>query len=235
MFLENKFTTWYYQLVNTAIQRDPDPSQYYEKHHIIPRCLGGLDNKQNLVKLTAREHYIAHMLLVKMTKANQRIKMQSALWKMLSINGKQNRYIPCNRQYEMIKKVIVKNLSDLNKGRVPWNKGKRGVMSFEARQKISKARTGTHRVCSEVTRQKISASSKRNIAHKTKPQTRPRLLFVIKNRESGEIIKTTNLRSWCKQQGFNSSLIYQEKSVWIIIEKYKLRDLMVLPPCIEQG
>lgn len=38
---------------------------YKEKHHIIPKCLGGTDEKQNLVELTAREHFIAHLLLVK--------------------------------------------------------------------------------------------------------------------------------------------------------------------------
>lgn len=39
---------------------------YTEKHHIIPRCLGGKDSEDNLVKLSAREHYICHLLLTKM-------------------------------------------------------------------------------------------------------------------------------------------------------------------------
>lgn len=38
---------------------------YYEKHHIIPRWLGGADVKDNLILLTAKEHFIAHMLLWK--------------------------------------------------------------------------------------------------------------------------------------------------------------------------
>jgi hypothetical protein len=38
---------------------------YKEIHHIIPRCLGGSDDKYNLVELTAREHFIAHLLLLK--------------------------------------------------------------------------------------------------------------------------------------------------------------------------
>ena len=41
--------------------------QYWEKHHIIPRCIGGSDKKENLVWLTAREHYIAHWLLTKIS------------------------------------------------------------------------------------------------------------------------------------------------------------------------
>lgn len=38
---------------------------YYEKHHIKPRCMGGTDEKDNLVFLTAREHFIVHLLLCK--------------------------------------------------------------------------------------------------------------------------------------------------------------------------
>ena len=38
---------------------------YYEWHHVIPRCLGGTDDKSNLVELTAREHFIVHKLLCK--------------------------------------------------------------------------------------------------------------------------------------------------------------------------
>ena len=40
---------------------------YCERHHIIPKSLGGLDDDSNKVNLTAREHYIAHLLLVKIT------------------------------------------------------------------------------------------------------------------------------------------------------------------------
>ena len=39
-----------------------------EEHHIIPRCLGGSDDKSNLVKLTAKEHFICHLLLTKIYK-----------------------------------------------------------------------------------------------------------------------------------------------------------------------
>lgn len=36
-----------------------------EKHHIVPRCLGGKDEKTNYVLLTPKEHYVAHHLLYK--------------------------------------------------------------------------------------------------------------------------------------------------------------------------
>lgn len=42
------------------------PESYTETHHILPKSLGGSDEPENLVKLTAREHFICHYLLAKM-------------------------------------------------------------------------------------------------------------------------------------------------------------------------
>ncbi len=42
------------------------PDFYVERHHIIPKCLGGCDDDSNLVYLSAEAHYVAHQLLVKM-------------------------------------------------------------------------------------------------------------------------------------------------------------------------
>lgn len=36
---------------------------YFELHHIVPRSLGGTDSPENVVALTAREHFVAHWLL----------------------------------------------------------------------------------------------------------------------------------------------------------------------------
>ena len=43
--------------------RSKGNGEYFEKHHIIPKCQGGTNNPNNLVLLTAREHYICHKLL----------------------------------------------------------------------------------------------------------------------------------------------------------------------------
>jgi hypothetical protein len=43
---------------------------YVERHHVVPKCLGGSNAKENIVELTAEEHYVAHQLLVKMHKAH---------------------------------------------------------------------------------------------------------------------------------------------------------------------
>lgn len=46
---------------------------YRERHHVIPRCLGGGNEPQNIVELTAEEHYVAHQLLVKMHPGNPKL------------------------------------------------------------------------------------------------------------------------------------------------------------------
>lgn len=55
----------YAELIGRGKTRDVIVGTYYERHHIIPKCLGGTNDKNNLVKLTAREHYLVHWLLTK--------------------------------------------------------------------------------------------------------------------------------------------------------------------------
>lgn len=55
----------YNDLVNRAQNRKLENSMYRELHHIVPRCLGGSDDKINLVELTPEEHFLCHLLLVK--------------------------------------------------------------------------------------------------------------------------------------------------------------------------
>lgn len=61
---DSKYLRWYVSLMQTAKSRTP-LTGYVEEHHILPRSMGGQDNKENLVKLTAKEHYVAHLLLWK--------------------------------------------------------------------------------------------------------------------------------------------------------------------------
>ena len=58
---------WHYdKLIETRIKRELDPNEYYEKHHILPKSMGGSNCKSNLVYLTGREHFLAHWLLWRM-------------------------------------------------------------------------------------------------------------------------------------------------------------------------
>ena len=55
MYLQNKYTNVYNNIITRAKSRDLPKEIYKETHHIIPRCLGGLNSKDNLVELTAQE------------------------------------------------------------------------------------------------------------------------------------------------------------------------------------
>lgn len=52
----------YHQLITAAINRTI-PNTYTERHHIVPTSMGGLDIESNIVRLTIKEHYYAHILL----------------------------------------------------------------------------------------------------------------------------------------------------------------------------
>ena len=53
----------YEELINSRKDRILDG--YTEKHHIIPKSLGGSNCADNMIQLTAREHFVAHWLLWK--------------------------------------------------------------------------------------------------------------------------------------------------------------------------
>jgi len=83
LFLKNKYTRWYKALIQKALSecRVREHAWQYHLHHILPRCLGGSDHKNNLVLLTPREHYISHLLLTRMTKGGARSKMVFAFFR----------------------------------------------------------------------------------------------------------------------------------------------------------
>ena len=78
--------------------------QYFEKHHIIPHCLGGSDDDSNLVNLTAREHFLAHWLLHRIYPDNY--KLACAFLKCAFGHSKQRNFIPSSRSYEEAKLVL---------------------------------------------------------------------------------------------------------------------------------
>jgi len=57
----NKYFKWYWSICNRAKDRILSPDIYVEKHHIYPKSIYG--QNKDLIKLTAKEHYIVHLLL----------------------------------------------------------------------------------------------------------------------------------------------------------------------------
>lgn len=99
IFINNKYKKWYDSIIHKrkTIQL---PKQKNERHHILPKCLGGTDDPENLVNLTHREHFLSHRLLCKFTTGNSKYKMKWALHRM-SFSKK---YIVNSHTYEIIKK-----------------------------------------------------------------------------------------------------------------------------------
>lgn len=120
MFKDNKYTKWYFAIIKRATERTLDG--YCERHHAIPKCLGGTNDKNNLVYLTAREHFICHLLLMKMHSSN---KLKYALIMMMARNPHQeDRHIPNARVYEKIKKLNSELASAKFTGKQKHNVGK---------------------------------------------------------------------------------------------------------------
>ena len=89
--------------------------EYKERHHIVPRCIGGTDDKDNLIDLYAKEHFEAHRLLAL---ENPDIKgLTYAWWAMAHLKDKnQDRVKISAEEYEEVKKNYSKMLSKQNTG-----------------------------------------------------------------------------------------------------------------------
>lgn len=130
MYLQNKYTRVYFSIIERAKTRALD--SYSELHHIIPKSLGGTNDKSNLIKLTAREHFICHWLLTKMVTSENKSKMSYALWIMLKGNKNQERNLKVSsKTYSKIKENYAECVRKSKTGR---------RLSDETKLKISKAK-----------------------------------------------------------------------------------------------
>ena len=108
MFNDSKYSNWYFAILAHA--KDRKPTEYNEKHHMIPKCLGGSNKRNNIVLLTAREHFVCHWLLTKMVITQKhKYQMFNAFSCMLfRENDSQSRYRVTSKVFENIKKEIAK-------------------------------------------------------------------------------------------------------------------------------
>lgn len=144
MYLQNKYTRWYYNIIDRAKSRTF--IEHKETHHIIPKCLGGNDSKENLVDLSGKEHFLCHLLLTKMVPDNK--KLIYAAWGMANLNNPlQQRYKITGRIYEMLRKEFQIKKSQDTRNSNPMNDPeirKRHAESIRKRGK-TKGNTGQKR------------------------------------------------------------------------------------------
>jgi hypothetical protein len=99
MFIQNKYHKWYFNIIKK--RSTLNYQGYTEKHHIIPKSLGGSNDNANLVNLSAREHFICHLLLMKMTEGQAKYKMVHAANLLRRLN---NHYIASSKLFDMIRR-----------------------------------------------------------------------------------------------------------------------------------
>lgn len=160
---------------------------YTEAHHIVPRCIGGTDDLDNIVYLTPEEHYLAHLLLVKIHPGNHRL-----VWAASAMANGTRVMARSNKMYGWLRRQFAERIGKRNKGR-KWtqaqkdnfskvrtgvklgkykprtkpNKNKGRKFSEEHKAKLSAAKTGKRRgPFSEEHRRNLSASIKVALAKK---------------------------------------------------------------------
>lgn len=164
----DKNTQWmintYNSLVNSRLfrGRKKKKGDGLNKHHILPKCLGGKDEEENYVLLTFREHIIAHMLLARIYPENN--ELHYALLRMIQSSHsdrKENIYkikngknIPFNTRYlEELRNKSIEYLRDINLGSKASDETKEKLStshlgikhSEEHKRGLSKMRTGKYK------------------------------------------------------------------------------------------
>lgn len=131
---------------------------YGEKHHIVPRSEGGRDNEENIVNLSAREHFICHWLLHRMDTS---IRSRAvSFWLMARNTGssKQNRtQLVSSRAYEEARKAFSESMKGENSPLYGT------TMSEEVKEKIRKKVKGF----------KHSDEAKRKVSERLKGRPKP--------------------------------------------------------------
>lgn len=133
----------YDRLMDRALPREL--YGYCERHHVVPRCMGGDDSADNIRRLTPEEHYVAHQLLMKMHPGNRKLAYAAFAMTFGSDRVKRN-----NKLYGWLRRAFAKSVSETQTGKT------RGPHSVETRQKMSESAKGRKK--SEAHRAALSAA-----------------------------------------------------------------------------
>ena len=172
----------YQRIYNQIIERAQTRQLkgYKEKHHIIPKCMGGLNGKENLVELTAREHFLCHRLLCEIYPENEKLKHALFLMSIGKQKTKDKHYIISSRVYERLKQEYSKMLTGKKhskKTKQKMSDSSKGVKkSEEAKKKMSENRKG-HSMYTDEWREKIRQG---NLGRKVSDETKKKFSQIKK-------------------------------------------------------
>jgi hypothetical protein len=139
-------------------------NEYTDSHHILPRCMGGTDDVNNIVELTPEEHYVAHQLLVKIYPNISKLVMAA---RYMCYGNEKNGKRKNNKLYGWLKRKHAEVMREINTGR---------KQSQETIEKRNKSNTGKKRT--EETKKKMSDSQSGRIG---KPHTEETKKKISKN------------------------------------------------------
>ena len=213
----------YQKIYNQLIQKRLTDSLskkdcYCESHHIIPRSEGGSDDDDNKVNLTAREHYIAHLLLAK-------IYNDYKMWHAVNLMSRLNAKVKINsRLYEMVRINSARTHSEFMKGKPSHNKGKK--MSEEQKHKISDATKKT--MADPELRKYLSAIKKGKPSHnKGKKMSEEQKHKISATLKGNKLSEETKRKISIKRKGKNNPMF--GKSSWPNDpQKYEMRRLKMI-------
>lgn len=153
-----RFLKWYRSLIERRLTQ---PSDRGERHHILPRCMGGW-NGENIVKLTAREHFVAHALLARAFPRND--KLSYAFWAMCNQSNKYHeRKRPSSRLYERAKAARAVHISKLLTGRVFSDETRRKMSESAKHRRAQSPACLPGRAVSDETKRKLSELAKKRM------------------------------------------------------------------------
>lgn len=192
----------YDQIIQRAMNRAL--TGYKERHHIIPRCIGGTNNIDNLVYLTAREHFIVHKLLCEIYPDNNKLFFAYRMMAIMTDSKDNDRlYKIGSREFERIRALSSKLQSDINKGVSKSSEtiekirksciisfSNRPPMSDETKEKISNSLKGRKLSDEHISKLKVSHSGQ-------VPWNKGKLHSI----ESIEKMKQTKKDWWNKRKG----------------------------------
>lgn len=122
----------YHLLIEKADSRCILPSEYKERHHIIPKCMGGDNSNENLIDLLPEEHFVSHQLLAKIYPKNHKLLFACNMMLISSPGQSRN-----NKNYKWLKQKISIGLSKLHKGK---------KLSEETKKKMRKPKSEEHKM-----------------------------------------------------------------------------------------
>jgi hypothetical protein len=193
IFIDNKYSKWYFSIINNAKSRISIDG-YIEKHHIIPKSLGGNNKKENIIALTAREHFICHS--DRMTYGCNRQKMAFASNMMLCGS---ERYIPCSRIYKIVKDEFSKHISKIHTGKVQTEES--NIKRSIAQKGIPKGpQTEDHKRNNRLSK-KGKPSGRKGISLSTKGKTYEE----IYGPETSKKLIEIRSKAWPGRKGFQKS------------------------------